>query len=110
MSGKKRIIARAGVSAAPMRREGHKRQVHCVEHQLNAHKDGDDVALDQKSDYAAGEKQRAEHQIVGKRNHYASLLASTTAPMMAMSTSTEVISNGSRYGLNSSRPIAAPEP
>jgi hypothetical protein len=39
----------------PMRGEGHEREVHCIEHQLNRHEDSDDVAFDKKRSYSDGE-------------------------------------------------------
>ena len=42
-----------------IRGEGHEAQVHGVEHQLNRHEDGDDVALDEKAGNAAGENRKA---------------------------------------------------
>ena len=92
----------------PVRSESDERQIHSVEHQLNRHEDCDDVALDQKSRYPAGEQNSAQHEIVRKGHHYSftfcagpppgtvGLLASTTAPMMAIRIKMEVTSNGSR--------------
>src|SRR5512135_2868006 len=73
----------------PVRGERHEAQVHGVEHQLDRHEDRDDVALDEKAEYAAGEEDRAEREIVRKRNHWLSLRARTTAPMIAIRISTE---------------------
>ena len=66
--------------------------------------DGDDVALDEKARHAAGKQNPTEHQVIRKRHHQCSfrfwiasgLLASTTAPMIAMRIKTDVTSNGSR--------------
>src|SRR5215471_938812 len=89
----------------PLGREGDKRQVHAIEHELNRHEDGDDVALNQKPGDAARKQNAAQHQIVGKRDHQPSLresstdsgrAAKTTAPMIAISTRIDVASKGSR--------------
>src|SRR5579871_752538 len=62
-----------------LRREGHEGQVHAVQHELNGKKDGNDVALDKKTGHAAGEEDRAQHEIVGKRNHQSALRCSLFA-------------------------------
>src|SRR5215469_8672737 len=89
----------------PLGRKGNKREVHAIQHELNRHEDGDDVALNQKSGDAARKQNRAQHQIVGKRDHQPSFpawstdsgrAAKTTAPMIAISTRIEVTSKGSR--------------
>src|SRR5258708_911817 len=80
----------------PTTGEGHKSQIHAVEHQLNRHKDSDDVALEQERKRAQTEQNRAQDQIPGQGDHQFSFLPSTTAPMMAIRISTEVTSNGSR--------------
>src|SRR5581483_6823840 len=90
----------------PLRRECDKGQVHPIQHQLDRHEDRDDIPLDEKSQNSAREKDAAEQQIIGKRNHQtrplspgagvSSRVASTTAPMMAIRTRTDVTSNGSR--------------
>jgi hypothetical protein len=43
----------------PLRRECDERQVDSIEHQLNRHKNRDDVALDQKPGHTAGEQNAA---------------------------------------------------
>ena len=53
----------------PVRREGDERQIHAIQHQLDRHEDGDDVALDQESAHAAGEEDAAQHEIVRNRDH-----------------------------------------
>src|SRR2546423_1115621 len=105
----------------PVSGESHERQVHAVQHQLDRHEDRDDVALDKESQHAAHKQDSAQSQVVEKRNHQRSLpdatnsrvsrsavsvalgfaidsglLASTTAPMMAIKIRIEVTSNGSR--------------
>src|SRR5579864_1341879 len=109
----------------PVRGECDERQVYCVQHQLDRHEDGDDVALDEKPSDSAGEQNRAQHQIIRKRNHHGPFLGSaistsslsgsisncsssdgglrglggcakTMAPMIAIRISTEVTSKGSR--------------
>src|SRR5581483_5721237 len=80
----------------PIVGKGYKAQVHGIQHQLNRHEDGDDVALKQKAEHAERKQNRAEDEIPGKRDHQLSFLPSTTAPIMAMRMSTEVISNGNK--------------
>src|SRR5262249_30893283 len=67
------------------------------------HEDSNDVALEQKAEDAKAKQNRAKDEIPGKRNHQPSLFPSTTAPMIAMRMSTEVISKGSRKSLKSRR-------
>src|SRR6185312_15779785 len=88
----------------PMTGKGNERKVHRIEHQLNRHENGDDVALDEERRHANGEQNRAEDQVPGQWNHGRSLRASTTAPMMAIRTSTDVTSNGSRNSRKSAMP------
>ncbi len=45
--------------------EGDEGQVDGVEHQLNGHEDGDDVALDEKGGDADGEEDGGEDEVVG---------------------------------------------
>ena len=48
-------------------REGHERQIHGVEHQLDGHENRDDVALEHERDDAQPEQNGAQHQIIGNR-------------------------------------------
>src|SRR5205814_5068748 len=88
----------------PIRGKSHEREIHPIQHQFDRHENRNDVALDQKAGNSAGEQNPAQHQVIGERNHQSSLAggpvtgraANTTAPMMAINTSTEVTSNGSR--------------
>src|ERR1700678_113767 len=52
-----------------LRGERHKRQVHTIQHQLNGKKNRDDIALDEKPGNAARKQNRAQHQVIGQRNH-----------------------------------------
>src|ERR1700730_12231865 len=104
----------------PVRCEGHERKVHAIQHQLDRHKNRDDVALDQEPEHTTDEQNSAQQQIIGKRNHHPSFrrplgtargrLASTTAPMIAIRISTDVTSNGSRKSWNRSRAISLGSP
>src|SRR5439155_13970390 len=94
----------------PVRGKSHERKIHAIEHELDGHEDGDDVALDQRPGHAAGKQDAAEDQVVGKGDHQPSLFccsmdsgraARTTAPIRAISTRTEVTSNGNRKSWNS---------
>src|SRR5262249_29960845 len=97
------------VQLVPVCREGDERKVDAVQHQLNGHENRDDVALDQKSGHTARKQDSTQHQVVRKGNHQfvtffggpppsaVGLLASTTAPIMAIRIRIEVISKGSRY-------------
>src|SRR5208283_156174 len=50
-------------------REGDEGEVHAVQHQLDGKKDGNDVALDEKSSNATGKQNPAQDEVVGKRDH-----------------------------------------
>src|ERR1700720_245605 len=76
-------------------RERDKIDVHRVQDQLDGHEDDNHVAAGKHSDYADGEERKAEDEIRFCRNHQTFLLAITTAPIMATSSRTEAISNGS---------------
>ncbi len=54
----------------PLVREGDEGQVDGVEHQLDRHEDGDDVALDEEGGNAEREEDGAEHEIVGDRDNH----------------------------------------
>src|SRR5581483_6078238 len=49
-----KLVVRAG--------KGHEREIHGVEHQLNGHEDGDDVALKHHTHHAEAEQNGAQHQ------------------------------------------------
>src|SRR5262249_12548834 len=80
--------------------------------------DGNDIALDQEPGYSAGKQNSAQHEIIREWDHYSDLLspaassrlARTTAPIMAMRTSTEVTSKGRRKSRNSSRATLCGDP
>src|SRR5262249_16049354 len=91
-----RAACQPGRMRVPVVREGHKTQVHGVQHQLNRHKDGDDVALEQKAEHAQREENRAQDEVPRQGNQQISFFPSTTAPIMPIRISTEVASNGSR--------------
>ncbi len=80
------------------RRERDEGQVRGVEHQLDRHEDDDHVAADQHADGADGEETPRERKIVLDRHHGSvrpPRLASTTAPTIATSSRSEVISKDS---------------
>src|SRR5215210_7406371 len=52
--------------------EGDERQVHGVEHQLDAHEHLDGVALDDDADHADGEQHGREREVPGQRDHRSS--------------------------------------
>ena len=54
--------------------KGDKGEVHRVEHELNGHEDGDDVALDEERADADGEEDRGQDQVVGDGHHAAIFL------------------------------------
>jgi len=83
----------------PLIRKGDEAQVDCVEHQLNRHEDGNDIAPEEETGNTQREQDRAQRKEPGNRNfrHQSiSLRARTMAPRIAMRISTEVISKGSR--------------
>src|SRR3954469_19402291 len=111
------VVERAG--------ERHEREVHRVEHELDAHEHHQHVAPGEEADRADGEEQRGEHEVVvggdverGERQgHGASSMttssawrlrrASTTAPITESTSSAAVISNGHRKSVNSDRATRA---
>src|ERR1700677_2453770 len=95
----------------PLISEGDEGKIDGVEHELNGHEDGDEIALDEKADDAERKENGAEQQIPGERDvvlkeaHFwaavselgtfePSTWASATAPRIAMRMSTEVTSKG----------------
>src|ERR1051325_6633558 len=71
-------------------REGDEGDIDRVEHELDRHQDHDDIAPDDDSGDADSEDNGAEHQIIFQRRlRHRCLCASTTAPMIATSSSTE---------------------
>src|ERR1051326_1182490 len=80
--------------------ESDEAEIHRVQHQLDGHEDGDDVAAVDESGDAEPEQDRAENQVPTQGNAgwhgQTSFLASTIAPRMAIRIRTEVTSKGSR--------------
>src|SRR5262245_52859609 len=82
------------VHGAVLPREGHEREVHRVQHQLDRHEDDERAPSDQHADHADREEDRGQ-DLVGDERHQANFrLARTTAPTTATSKRMEVISNG----------------
>ena len=81
-----------------MPRERDEREVHGVEHQLDAHQHDEDVAARQDADHPQEEQRRGhrEHREEADLFHHSSFLASTTAPTTATVRSAETTSKGSR--------------
>src|SRR5215472_16369775 len=52
-----------------MRGKADKTEIHGVQHQLNRHEDGDDVALDNERQHAQYKQNRAEREVIRKRHH-----------------------------------------
>src|SRR5688572_1279467 len=86
--------------------EGDEGEVHGVEHELDAHEHDEHVAPDQQAHGADGEQARGQGEVpLAVHGHSPSppswgrggRRASTTAPTTAITSSTEVISKGSRY-------------
>src|SRR5258707_10263242 len=48
----------------------HEREIDGVEHQLDGHKNGDDVALEDEGDYAESEQDGAENHVIVRRDHF----------------------------------------
>ncbi len=74
--------------------ERHEREIHGVEHELDAHEDHDRVPPQQHARDAEAEQDRRDRQ--GLSQHQIRRLASTIAPTMAANSRTEVSSNGTR--------------
>src|SRR6266850_6310705 len=87
-------------------REGDQRQVRRIQHQLERHVDDKQIAPHDDPQQANTEQNDADYQIVFESDvrHFRSFLLSKTTPTMATSSSTETISNGSKYCVNSSLP------
>ena len=79
--------------------EGDEGEVDGVEHELDRHEDGDDVALDQEGADAGREEEGGEDQVPGDGDTgvigYCSFRARTTAPRMATRMRMLVTSKGS---------------
>ena len=95
----------------PHVREGDEGEVDGVEHELNRHEDGDDVALDEEAGDADGEEDGGEDEVpamgtTAVMGAYRSFRASTTAPRMATRMRTEVTSKGSRSSWKSTALIS----
>src|SRR5580658_3019160 len=73
-------------------------QIHRVQHQLDGHEYGDDVAPEDKAGHSESKKNGAQDQIPaqrdGIRHGHTSFLASTIAPTKAIRIRTEVASKG----------------
>ncbi len=52
----------------PLVREGHKRKIDGVEHQLNGHENSNQIALDEEAHNAQRKQRRAQQQIPGEGN------------------------------------------
>ena len=63
------LVPSATRMRVPVIGKRHKAQVHRVEHELNRHKDGDDVALEQKAEHAQRKQDAAQDEIPGKWDH-----------------------------------------
>src|SRR4051812_41978194 len=74
-------------------------EVHGVEHQLDRHEHGDDIAAEDKAGDAERKQDRAQGEVPGNGNSVhqsSSFRARTIAPRMAIRMRSEVTSNGSR--------------
>src|SRR5580704_18827609 len=90
----------------PLIGKGDEGEVDGVEHELNRHEHGDDIALDQEPDDAEREEHSAQKQIPGERYvmmqkaHFSAVpsvssrRAMATAPRMAIRMSTDVSAKG----------------
>src|ERR1700746_2723641 len=83
------------IDGAEVPRERDEVNVDGVQDQLDGHEDDNYVATGEDADHTDSEKREAEDQIGFCRNHQTLLLAITTAPIIATSSRTEAISNGS---------------
>src|SRR5207249_3050900 len=92
-----------GIQVAADGREG---EVHCVEHQFDAHEDDERVAANQEADRPHREQRAAQEQkgIGGNRHQRILRTARYTAPTAAISSSTEVTSTGKRNFVYSAVP------
>src|SRR4029077_7270669 len=57
------------VQPVPDLAEGHEGEVDGVEHQLDGHEDGDDVALENEGDDAEAKEDRAKDYVIVRRDH-----------------------------------------
>src|SRR5262245_56815912 len=80
-------------------REGHQCQIGCIKHQLERHVDDEQIAAHNHSEQSKQEQTGAhkEDMFEGHVHHSSSLLLKRIAPTIATSSSTETISNCSRY-------------
>src|SRR3954447_13716746 len=75
--------------------EGHEREVHRVQHQLDAHEHHEHVAADQHADRTDGEYHRGQHEVVGVGDrHGAATSPSSVSTSSTSSTSSSTISPG----------------
>src|SRR5580658_10352282 len=96
-------------------RERDKAQIHGIQHQLDGHEHGDDVAPENEAGDTQRKENGAQNQVPAQRDRrirhdQTSFLASTMAPTRAMRIRTEVTSNGSRYAVKSFRPTSSVVP
>src|SRR5262245_28172179 len=102
-------------------REGDQGEVRSVQHDLEREQDDDRVAADQHAERADREQERGDADVPGDvRAHHPRLASSCwerrvceprmTPPTAAISRTTDVISNASRWFVRNSRPIHAGEP
>jgi len=54
---------------APKAAKGNEGKVHGVEHELDGHEDGDDVAFKDESDGAESEEDGAQNEVILRRDH-----------------------------------------
>src|SRR5690606_26239763 len=89
--------------------EGHQVDVDGVEHQLDAQQHPDGVAPGQGPPQAQGEQYRRQEEEVIQGNHWSapSRRARMMAPIMATRSTMDANSKGTKYRVNSSRPMAA---
>ena len=88
-------------TCVPLVREGDKGKIHGIEHQLNRHEDGDQVALDQKSDDAKAKQHGAQKQIPGERDFLCergALCVITCSVVPCVSVAVAGQSNGAQNG------------
>src|SRR5262249_60219593 len=79
-------------------REGDEIEVRGVEHQLDRHQQDDAVAAGENTDDADEEESEAEvEHVLDRDDDHSCFLASTTAPIIAISRRTEATSKGRRY-------------
>ncbi len=90
------VIIRQSGGVDPEAGKGDKREIGRVQHQLERHKNDDDVPAQEHAGKAEGEEQPAHEKIMAERHHRqrSSRLLSTITPMVATRMSTPMIWNG----------------